>query len=58
MADADASEAKHYAADVPMRSEPFFLKGSNNLDWGMKNRLAAIFNPSSGRTVLPAFDHG
>ena len=58
MADADASEAKHYAADVPMRSEPFFLKGSNNLDWGMKNRLAAIFNPSSGRTVMLAFDHG
>jgi len=41
-----------------MRSEPFFLKGSNNLDWGMKNRLAAIFNPSSGRTVMLAFDHG
>ncbi|MBI16462.1 MAG: 3-hydroxy-5-phosphonooxypentane-2,4-dione thiolase [Proteobacteria bacterium] len=58
MADADNTEAKNYAADVPMRSEPFFLKGSNNLDWGMKNRLAAIFNPSSGRTVMLAFDHG
>ncbi len=58
MADTDNTEAKNYAADVPMRSEPFFLKGSNNLDWGMKNRLAAIFNPSSGRTVMLAFDHG
>jgi putative autoinducer-2 (AI-2) aldolase len=58
MADADNTEAKNYAADVPMRSEPFFLKGSNNLDWGMKNRLAAIFNSSSGRTVMLAFDHG
>ena len=58
MADADTNEAKNYAVDVPMRSEPFFLKGSNNLDWGMKNRLAAIFNPSSGRTVMLAFDHG
>jgi putative autoinducer-2 (AI-2) aldolase len=34
------------------------LKGSNNLDWGTKNRLAKIFNPQSGRTVMLAFDHG
>jgi putative autoinducer-2 (AI-2) aldolase len=58
MADADTERAKRYRADVPMRSEPFFLKGSNNLDWGMKNRLANIFDPVSGRTVMLAFDHG
>jgi putative autoinducer-2 (AI-2) aldolase len=58
MADADATDAKDYRVDVPMRSEPFFLKGSNNLDWGMKNRLASIFDPQSGRTVMLAFDHG
>jgi len=58
MADRDAESARDYAVDIPARSEPFFLKGSNNLDWGMKNRLASIFNPDSGRTVMLAFDHG
>lgn len=58
MADADTARAKEYRAEVPMRSEPFFLKGSNNLDWGLKNRLANIFDPESGRTVMLAFDHG
>jgi len=28
------------------------------MDWGMKNRLARIFNPKSGRTVMLAVDHG
>jgi putative autoinducer-2 (AI-2) aldolase len=58
MADADSQSSKNYHADVPAPNEPFFLKGSNNLDWGMKNRLANIFNPDSGRTVMLAFDHG
>lgn len=53
-----ASEEKNYYLDTPAKSDPFFLKGSNSLDWGMKNRLAAIFNPSSGRTVMLAIDHG
>ena len=58
MADADTESAKSYKVDVPATSQPFFLKGSNNLDWGMKNRLSNIFNPESGRTVMLAFDHG
>ena len=28
------------------------------MDWGMKNRLARIFNPKSGKTVMLAVDHG
>jgi 3-hydroxy-5-phosphonooxypentane-2,4-dione thiolase len=36
----------------------FFLKGSHQLDWGMKNRLARVFNPATGRTVMLAIDHG
>ncbi|MBI2558376.1 3-hydroxy-5-phosphonooxypentane-2,4-dione thiolase [Candidatus Woesearchaeota archaeon] len=28
------------------------------MDWGMKNRLASIFNQKSGRTVMLAVDHG
>jgi putative autoinducer-2 (AI-2) aldolase len=58
MADADTPSAKNYRAHVPLRSEAFFLKGSNHLDWGMKNRLANIFDARSGRTVMLAFDHG
>jgi len=50
--------AKNYFLDKPFPKDSFFLKGSGNLDWGMKNRLAHIFNPSSGKTVMLAFDHG
>ena len=51
-------EGKKYYTDVPQKTEGFFLKGSNSLDWGMKNRLARIFNPETGRTVMLAVDHG
>jgi 3-hydroxy-5-phosphonooxypentane-2,4-dione thiolase len=36
----------------------FSLKGSGGLDWGMRNRLARVFRPSDGRTVMLAIDHG
>lgn len=58
MADVDGTKAKSYFTDTPQKTEGFFLKGSNSLDWGMKNRLARIFNPESGRTVMLAIDHG
>src|SRR5580658_9697276 len=59
MPDADeVHDGKNYHLDVPMQTNAFFLKGSNSLDWGMKNRLARIFNPSSGKTVMLAVDHG
>jgi len=59
MPEADENgEVKQFHADVPQQAEKFFLKGSQSLDWGMKNRLARIFNPLSGRTVMLAFDHG
>ncbi len=58
MPEEDVVEANRYRANIPQQSEAFFLKGSNNLDWGMKNRLASIFHPDSGRTVMLAFDHG
>ena len=54
----DLKEGKKYYADVPQETEGFFLKGCGHLDWGMKNRLARIFNPKSGRTVMLAIDHG
>lgn len=54
----EMKDAKAFQSDTPQQSEGFFLKGSNNLDWGLKNRLARIFNPESGRTVMLAIDHG
>ena len=59
MADMDGSrEGKEFHAGVPQASDGFFLKGSAHYDWGMKNRLARIFDSKSGRTVMLAFDHG
>lgn len=59
MPEADDHKAdKQFHTDIPQRSEGFFLKGCQHLDWGLKNRLASIFNPVSGKTVMLAFDHG
>jgi 3-hydroxy-5-phosphonooxypentane-2,4-dione thiolase len=52
------TEGKSYFLDIPQKSEAFFLKGSNEYDWGMKNRLARIFNPADGKTIMLAIDHG
>ena len=54
----DLKDTKNFHLDVPVKAEPFFLKGANALDWGMQNRLARVFNPASGRTVMLAIDHG
>ena len=54
----ELKEAKKFYTDTPQKTEGFFLKVSNSLDWGMKNRLSRIFNPQSGRTVMLAIDHG
>jgi len=59
MVDRDTSGgAKDFAVNTPQVTEGFFLKGAGHLDWGMKNRLARIFRPDTGRTVMLAFDHG
>jgi putative autoinducer-2 (AI-2) aldolase len=59
MADLEGvNETKGFCFDIPAKNIPFFLKGSNALDWGMQNRLARIFSPSSGKTVMLAIDHG
>jgi len=49
---------KNYGIGTPQCSEGFYLKGCSHLDWGMKSRLAQIFAPKSGKTVMLAFDHG
>jgi len=59
MPDKDAEkEEKKFYEEIPMQTPGFFLKGAGSLDWGMKNRLARIFNPDTGRTVMLAIDHG
>lgn len=59
MADKDSIQETHnYHLDIPVNNEPFRLKGSNSLDWGMKNRLSNIFRPETGRAVMLAIDHG
>jgi putative autoinducer-2 (AI-2) aldolase len=59
MADRNRIQETHnYHIDIPMKNEPFMLRGSNSLDWGMKNRLSNIFHPKTGRTVMLAIDHG
>jgi putative autoinducer-2 (AI-2) aldolase len=59
MPDIDSpKESKNYYLDIPQKNEAFFVKGSGALDWGMQNRLARVFRPESGRTVMLAIDHG
>ena len=59
MPEADTSrKEKQFHADVPQKTPGFFLKGSGSYDWGMKNRMARVFNPKTGRAVMLAVDHG
>jgi putative autoinducer-2 (AI-2) aldolase len=59
MADIDgAKDTKNFFPDIAAAHEGFPLKGAHQLDWGMRNRLARIFRPSTGRTVMLAIDHG
>jgi putative autoinducer-2 (AI-2) aldolase len=55
---AKPTKDKNYYEHIPMINPGFFLRGAGSLDWGMKNRLARIFNPTTGRTVMLAIDHG
>ncbi len=59
MADNIGNKAAHdYHLDVPAAQEGFYVKGNAHCSWGMKNRLARMFRPQSGNTVMLAFDHG
>ncbi|MCF7731777.1 MAG: 3-hydroxy-5-phosphonooxypentane-2,4-dione thiolase [Akkermansiaceae bacterium] len=59
MAEQDnTKDAADYGIGIPVKQHPFFLKGLEHADWGIKDRLSRIFNPQSGNTVMLAFDHG
>lgn len=51
-------DAADYGIGIPVKQHPFFLKGLEHADWGIKDRLSRIFSPQSGNTVMLAFDHG
>ena len=56
--DQDLTDGSRFATSVPPRHEPFGLRGCGALDWGMQSRLARVFRPATGRTVMLAIDHG
>jgi putative autoinducer-2 (AI-2) aldolase len=59
MADLDGQKkSKEFFTGTPQETPGFFLKGSHQYDWGLKNRLSRVFNPKSGNTLMLAFDHG
>lgn len=65
MADADAklvqgaiNSEKEFYLSVPAGKTNYHVKGMDNVDWGMKDRLSRIFQPKSGNTLMLAFDHG
>ena len=59
MADNDGrNDGDRFLPSVPARSEPYPLRGASGLDWGMQSRLARVFRPADGRTVMLAIDHG
>jgi putative autoinducer-2 (AI-2) aldolase len=51
-------EARDVKAAETRGAAGFHIKGSDHLDWGMKNRLSRIIKPDTGRTVMLAVDHG
>ena len=58
MADLEGNiNAKDFGRNVPAAQHGFHVKGSGNLEYGMKRRLSRIFR-EDGRTVMLAFDHG
>ncbi|MCM8543127.1 MAG: 3-hydroxy-5-phosphonooxypentane-2,4-dione thiolase [Lentisphaeraceae bacterium] len=54
----DIRDGNNFGLGVPASTEGFYLKGLNNTDWGLKNRMSRIFNKKSGNAVMLAFDHG
>ncbi len=58
MADLDSTvAAKDYGLGTPQTVPASPVKGSDQLDFGMRHRLGRIF-AQDGRTVMLAFDHG
>lgn len=58
MADTDdLREGTDYSGGAATQAG-FHLKGQSGQDWGLRARLSRVFDPSDGKTVMLAFDHG
>ncbi|MEM7013507.1 MAG: hypothetical protein AAF585_18700 [Verrucomicrobiota bacterium] len=44
----DIRDGARFGLDTPADTSNFYLKGLNNNDWGVKNRMSRIFNRKSG----------
>ncbi|MCM8757404.1 MAG: 3-hydroxy-5-phosphonooxypentane-2,4-dione thiolase LsrF, partial [Candidatus Omnitrophica bacterium] len=58
MPEKDSREEKNFFPEQPQRNKVFSVKGCHNTDWGLKNRLARIFRPRTGKSLMLAIDHG
>ena len=58
MPEEDTGSTKQFFEDIEPDHQGSFLRGTAGYDWGMRNRLARIFRPDTGRTVMLAIDHG
>ena len=58
MPEADTQGEKDFHARRPGVDGRILPEGLGSYDWGMQNRLARIFRPETGRTVMLAIDHG
>lgn len=58
MADIEGMKELNIKKKRPVAAASCGIKGSSNMDWGMKNRLSRIIKPASGKTVMLAVDHG
>jgi len=57
--DDSAAVDKHdYGVGIPLQMPDLGIKGADNYDWGMKARLAKIFSPKDGNSIVFAIDHG
>ena len=54
----DIRDGNNFGIGIPVEGQSFYIKGHDHMNWGMKNRLANMFNKKSGNSVMLAFDHG
>ena len=44
----DLREGADFGLGINCENQSFYVKGAENLPWGMKDRLSRIFNPMTG----------
>ncbi|MDC7232520.1 MAG: 3-hydroxy-5-phosphonooxypentane-2,4-dione thiolase [Spirochaetales bacterium] len=54
----DIRDGNNFGVGIPVEGQSFYIKGHDHAGWGLKNRLANMFNKKSGNSVMLAFDHG